>query len=200
MSNTRRTVTLDLSGLQANSTAIAYPSFSAPALNGLLYNEVPIHSGGSIFSAFKNLAGPSISALKTATGPSISALKTAAGPTMKSALGSAKGVFGAAVKEAAIEGAQGVFQSSMQNRTPSPNRSSSMQNRTPSPNRPLYPNRSLSTQNLGFSSTSPEREPVRSANPNVLKLTEQLNKIGIQQKQLGMEKQQILNALKGLKN
>ena len=92
MSNTRQTVTLDLSGLQADSTTIAYSSFSAPALNGLLYNEAPIHYGGGVLS----FLGP---AVKRAL------------PVVKSALPAVKSAFKSAAQDAATAGAQDLFSS-----------------------------------------------------------------------------------------
>jgi hypothetical protein len=55
MNNTRQIIKLDLSGLQTETSVNQYQSFPTPKLNELLYNEYPIHSGGSFASLISNV-------------------------------------------------------------------------------------------------------------------------------------------------
>ena len=55
MNNTRQIIKLYLSGLQTEKSVNQYQSFPTPKLNELLYNEYPIHSGGSFASLISNV-------------------------------------------------------------------------------------------------------------------------------------------------
>jgi len=183
MNNTRQVVKLDLSALHTESTAYPFQAFSTPALNELLYNEYPSHSGGGPFgklisSAVKSVASTAMAqgknAVKSVGSAVIAEGKNAANDVandlmQKTRSLSPKKLFSSSrlpkqlssLSSTSSERPSSPKQSSFPNRPSSP-KQSSFPNRPSLPKQSSFPNRPSSPKQSSFtdmtlSSTSSER-------------------------------------------
>jgi len=178
MNNTRQVVKLDLSALHTESTAYPFQAFSTPALNELLYNEYPSHSGGGPFgklisSAVKSVASTAMAQGKNAVksvGSAVidegkNAAKDVANDLMQKTRSlSPKKLFSSShlpkqlssLSSTSSERPSSPKQSSFPNRPSLPKQSSFPNRQSSFPNRPSSPKQSSFTD-MTLSSTSSER-------------------------------------------
>jgi hypothetical protein len=178
MNNTRQVVKLDLSALNTESTAYPYQAFSIPALNGLLYNEYPSHSGGGPFGKLLSSAVKSVGSTVMAEGKN--AAKDVAYDLMqKTRSFSPKKLF-----SSMRQPDRSSSLSSTSSERPTSPKQSFFPNRPTSPKQSSFPNRGLSSMRQperapSLSSTSsmrqPERQPERTSLSNRPSLPKQIS-------------------------
>jgi len=173
MNNTRQVVKLDLSALHTESTAYPFQAFSTPALNELLYNEYPSHSGGGPFGKLISSAVKSVASTAMAQGKN--AVKSVGSAVIAEGKNAANDVANDLMQKTRSLSPKKLFSSSRlpkqlsslsstSSERPSSPKQSSFPNRPSSPKQSSFPNR----PSLPKQSSFPNRpsSPKQSSFPN----------------------------------